>query len=95
MYGYTSLAKSRSAIQFQKGRSLPEFQGLYGTEEQCEAALEKARWPDGYQFPLCQGHEHGLVYGRWLKRYQCRVCSYQGTLTAGTARRQLGRRAPT
>jgi hypothetical protein len=39
---------SRSAIQFQKGLSLPEFQGLYGTEEQCEAALEKARWPDGY-----------------------------------------------
>jgi len=29
---------SRSAVQFQKGLSLPEFQRLYGTEEQCEAA---------------------------------------------------------
>ena len=38
---------ARSGIQFQKGLSLPEFQRLYGTEEQCEAALEKARWPDG------------------------------------------------
>ena len=28
---------SCSAIQFQKGLSLPEFQGLYGTEEQCVA----------------------------------------------------------
>jgi hypothetical protein len=35
----------RSAIHFQKAFSLSEFQRLYGTEEQCEAALEKARWP--------------------------------------------------
>jgi hypothetical protein len=32
---------ARSTIQFQKGLSLPEFQRLYGTEEQCEAALLK------------------------------------------------------
>jgi hypothetical protein len=35
---------SRSAIQFQKGLSLLEFQRLFGSEEQCEAALEKTRW---------------------------------------------------
>ena len=75
---------SRSAIQFQKGLSLPEFLRLYGTEEQCEAALEKARWPDGFRCPRCQSHEHGLVYGRRLKRYQCRTCGHQATITAGT-----------
>jgi transposase-like protein len=75
---------SRSAIHFQKGLSLLEFQRLYGTEEQCEAALEKARWPDGFRCPRCQGSQHGLVYGRRLKRYQCRTCSHQATLTAGT-----------
>ncbi|QPN67559.1 IS1595 family transposase [Synechococcus sp. CBW1006] len=75
---------ARNGIQFQKGLSLPEFQRLYGTEEQCEAALEKARWPDGFRCPRCNGHEHGLVYGRRLKRYQCRNCSHQTTLTAGT-----------
>jgi transposase-like protein len=75
---------ARSAIQFQKGLSKPEFQRLYGTEEQCEAALEKARWPDGFRFPRCNGHEHGLVYGRRLRRYQCRNCGHQATLTAGT-----------
>jgi len=39
---------ARSAIQFQKDLSLPEFQRLYGTEEQCEVALEKARCPDRF-----------------------------------------------
>ncbi|QPN70743.1 transposase [Synechococcus sp. CBW1108] len=58
---------ARNVIQFQKGLSLPDFQRLYGTEEQCEAALEKARWPGGFRCPRCNGHEHGLVYGRRLK----------------------------
>ncbi|MCH9714895.1 MAG: transposase, partial [Cyanobacteria bacterium] len=40
---------ARNGIQFQKGLSLPEFQRHYGTEEQCEAALEQARWPDGFR----------------------------------------------
>ena len=60
------------------------FLRRYGTEEQCEAALEKARWPDGFRCPRCDSHEHGLVYGRRLKRYQCRTCGHQATLTAGT-----------
>ncbi|MCS5698566.1 IS1595 family transposase [Cyanobium sp. FGCU-52] len=75
---------ARSAIQFQKGLSLRQFLRLYGTEEHCEAALEKARWPDGFRCPRCDGHEHGLVYGRRLKRYRCRTCGHQATLTAGT-----------
>ena len=76
---------SRSVIQFNKGISLPEFQRLYGSDAQCEAALEMARWPDGFRGPRCYyGREHGLVYGRRLKRYQCRSCGCQSTLTAGT-----------
>jgi transposase-like protein len=75
---------ARNGIQFQKGLSLSEFQKLYGTEEQCELALEKARWPDGFRCPRCNGEQHGLVYGRRLKRYQCRSCGHQATLTAGT-----------
>ena len=75
---------ARNGIQFQKGLSLPEFQKLYGAEAQCEAVLEKNRWPDGFRCPHCGGHEHGLVYGRRLKRYQCRSCAHQATLTSGT-----------
>jgi transposase-like protein len=75
---------ARSAIQFQKGLSLSKCQRLYGTEEQCDAAMEKARWPDGFRCPRCGGHEFGLVYGRRLKRYQCCSCGHQAILTAGT-----------
>jgi hypothetical protein len=35
-------------IQFQPGMSLSELFEQYGTELQCEQALEQARWPEGY-----------------------------------------------
>jgi hypothetical protein len=38
-------------IQFQQGLSLPQFMELYGTEEKCGVALEKARWPNGFRCP--------------------------------------------
>ena len=57
---------------------------LYGTEEKFEAALEMARWADGSRCPRCEGKEYGLIHGWRHKRYQCRSCRYQGTLTAGT-----------
>jgi hypothetical protein len=75
---------ARSAIQFPKGLSLRQFLRLYGTEEQWDAALEKARWSDRFRCPGCDGHEYGLVYERRLKRCQCRTCGHQATLTAGT-----------
>ena len=74
----------RNAIQFQKGLSVPEFQKLYGTEAQCEVALAQMRWPHGFRCPRCEGAHHGLVYGRRLRRYQCRQCGHQATVTAGT-----------
>ena len=73
-----------SRIQFQPGMSLSQFLELYGTEEQCEAALEKTRWPDGFRCPRCGVQEHGLVYGRSHRRYQCRSCRHQTTVTART-----------
>lgn len=74
----------RGAIQFQKGLSVPDFQKLYGTEAQCEEALAQMRWPHGFRCPRCGRAPHGLVYGRRLKRYQCRQCGHQATVTAGT-----------
>jgi len=61
---------SRTAIQFQKGRSVPEFKRHYGTEERCEVVLNKARWAMGFHCAHVNGHEHGLDYCRRLKRYQ-------------------------
>ena len=58
-------------IQFQPGMSLSQLLELYGTGEQCEAALEQTRW-------------QGLVYGRRHRRYQCGSCRHQTTVTART-----------
>ena len=38
---------AQNPIQFQKGLSLPDFLKEYGTEAQCEQALERWRWPEG------------------------------------------------
>jgi ribosomal protein L37AE/L43A len=71
-------------IQFQKGISLNQFLSTYGHEEQCEAALEDARWPDGFQCPKCSGKEHYRYRRGTLKIFQCRTCRKQTTLTEGT-----------
>lgn len=55
-------------IQFQEGVALPEYIQLYGTEENCEAALEQARWPEGSRCPRCECKEYGLIHGRRHKR---------------------------
>lgn len=71
-------------IQFQAGLSLPQFQQAYGTEAQCEAALKAAKWPNGFQCPLCQGrHAFEFMRGR-LRYWQCNSCRHQTTLIAGT-----------
>jgi transposase-like protein len=75
---------ARNSIQFQKGLSLRKFTELYGTERQCEEALEQMKWPDGFRCPRCSDNEYGIVNGRRHKRYQCRHCRHQTTLTAGT-----------
>jgi len=71
-------------VQFQAEMSLPQFMELYGTEEKCETALKKARWPKEFICPRCGEKGHGLVCGRRHKRYQFRKCRHQATLTAGT-----------
>ena len=36
---------ARNMVQFQKGLSEAGFDALFGTEEQCHAALVGLRWP--------------------------------------------------
>jgi hypothetical protein len=49
-----------SAIQFQKGLSLSEFQRLYGTEEPYEAALEKPAGPMDSAVPAADAMDIAL-----------------------------------
>lgn len=71
-------------IQFQPGLSMPEFFAQYGTEAQCEAALEKARWPDGFRCPCCGGSAHCVLHRGGHKLFQCNACRRQTSLIAGT-----------
>lgn len=72
-------------IQFQPGMSLNQFLTQYGEEQQCESALESARWPEGFRCPKCDSERHCTYRrGRRVKVFQCSDCRTQTTLTEGT-----------
>src|SRR3546814_311079 len=71
-------------IQFQPGLSMPEFVKNYGTEMQCEQALEAARWPEGFRCPRCAGTVHCVLRDGTRKVFQCSACRHQASLIAGT-----------
>jgi ribosomal protein L37AE/L43A len=71
-------------IQFQPGLSMPAFLKSYGTEVQCAAALEQARWPTGFRCPRCDGTTWNRVHGRTHVLFQCQACRHQTSLIAGT-----------
>ncbi|MFN9645604.1 MAG: transposase [Cyanobacteriota bacterium] len=43
----------QNKVQDQEGLSLSDFIQVYGTEEKCLAALELARWPEGFRCRQC------------------------------------------
>lgn len=71
-------------IQFQPGLSMAQFVARYGTEEQCRAALYKARWPGGFLCPKCRCDSHSSFEREGRQYFQCCRCRHQSTLTAGT-----------
>ena len=73
-------------VQFQSGLSMPDFLQQFGTETQCAAAVEQARWPEGFSCPQC-GHAAHTVLNAGLgsrKTFQCQACRHQTSLIAGT-----------
>lgn len=75
---------SMNRIQFQPGLSLPAFLIQFGNEAQCEAALEKARWPEGFRCPHCGGAAHSAFRVGARMTFQCSACRAQTSLIAGT-----------
>ncbi len=71
-------------IQFQPGMSMPEFCRRFGTDAQCAAALEKARWPTGFRCPRCDRAGHCVLPGGSHKLLQCNACRHQTSLIAGS-----------
>jgi hypothetical protein len=79
------VAMKMNRIQFQPGLSLNQFLAQYGTDQQCESALESARWPQGFICPKCNSRQLGTYRrGRRVKVFQCKICRGQTTLTEGT-----------
>jgi len=74
----------QNRIQFQPGQSLAEFLAQYGTEEQCEEALERMRWPAGFVCPVCGGQPHSTFYVEGRRYWQCSQCRTQTSLLSGT-----------
>jgi hypothetical protein len=62
-------------IQFQAGMSLSELFEQYGTQAQCEQALQQARWPKGFQCPHCGATEHSHFYVEGTRYWQMRGLS--------------------
>jgi len=73
-----------NAVQFQQGMSIPEFLRSFGTESQCGQALKRARWPDGFRCPRCNGMAHCSVMQGTHELFQCSACRHQTSLTAGS-----------
>lgn len=62
--------------------SVFDFNKVYRKEEDCLQAIQKIRWPNGFQCPEC-GHDDGYrLHNRRV--IECVVCKRQTYITAGT-----------
>lgn len=75
---------SMNRVQFQPGLSMPEFLQQFGTEAQCAAALQAARWPRGFVCPKCGGAARTSFVRDALRYWQCGGCGHQCSLLSGT-----------
>ena len=66
----------------QEGMTFLEFQERFATEDACLEHLFRMKWPEGFHCPRC-GHEHCFDLPK-RKLYQCKMCKYQASVTAGT-----------
>jgi transposase-like protein len=74
----------QNPIQFQHGMSMSEFIAAYGSEAKCAAALQQARWPDGFVCPECGAREHSSFLADGRRDFQCAHCRAQSTRRSGT-----------
>ena len=60
------------------------FLKKYGTEGQCEQALEAMRWPEEYRCPKGQGSRCSRYEREGRQYWQCSHCRHQTTVISGT-----------
>ena len=71
-------------MQFQPGLSWPAFLKQCGAETPCAAALERARWPEGFRCPHGGEASHSVLGQRGCKTFQRQNGRVQTALIAGT-----------
>ena len=74
----------QNPIQVQPGMSPDDVFARYGTEARCAAALEAARWPQGFVGPHCGAKTHSRRHVDGRAERQCARCRVQTALTCGT-----------
>lgn len=62
--------------------SLVEAQREFATQERCDEYLAEMRWPNGVECPRCGSKAVTRLSTR--RKWQCRGCRYQFSVTAGT-----------
>jgi len=73
-----------NSVQFQKGLSMTEFFDRYGSQDQCERAVIKSRWPMGFVCPDCTGTKSRSFRRDNLPYWECVDCRHQTSLICGT-----------
>jgi ribosomal protein L37AE/L43A len=71
-------------VQFQAGLSMPEFLERFGSEAQCRAALEAARWPQGFVCPACGGASRTRYRRQGHSYWQCSRRQRQSSPISGS-----------
>ena len=66
------------------GLTLRAFNDFFPDEEAARAGFERARWSDGPVCPSC-GTVGGSRWIRTVRRWNCKGCRHQFTVTAGTS----------
>jgi transposase-like protein len=54
----------------------------FGTDENCRAAIENMRWPNGVTCPACKSDKISRIVAR--NQFDCDSCRYQFSATVGT-----------
>ena len=69
-------------MQHKKELSLREYMKRFSSEEACASYLIEKKWPNGFVCPKCGAKD--AYYIKTRKKYQCKQCRCQTTITAHT-----------
>ena len=69
-------------MQHKKELSLREYMNRFSSEDACISYLIGKKWPNGFVCPKCGAKD--AYYIKTRKKYQCKQCRCQTTVTAHT-----------